>query len=691
MATGTTTSTQWTAAQTAAYNAAIAADKAAFDADQKVVDARADVYRANLAIETATTQNNPTAIAAAKAQLVAAQNSIITRQASATQVRQQAENAGVAYEAAQSEAEKNAGAPGAVTPAPATTAATEPTAYVPTPTITPVTSPTAKPENTFSASTATTATVTVTKSVAVETTTGGSSTTTTSTPAVATEKSTALQLQADASQKQADLLSLNPNTAFGKRALDRKLAEGTITQTDYDYAKGLSNEDRLAAKSVALSKTIDLQTQANSATDQPPPTSTTTPSLNTTEVTVTNSKVVSVDQATTINGEISGYNVSTEEVEGVTYQVTSNPDGSKSYSTPSDNITDAEPAQEISTTVDDSYVVPEDTQPYSPLQEPPGVTGDEFDGIDQQVADNENGLQEPPQLSDEEVDAYLQQSGEPTQDEEPVDAVPTTNATGTTRSLPPVTVTAKKSLFTADDWRVRLSLADTANYLYKIAEKTDIMYPLVATDGVVFPYTPVINTAYRANYDPSELTHSNYKMFFYKNSSVDDISITADFTAQDTAEANYMLAVIHFFKSATKMFYGQDTAPRAGTPPPLLYLNGYGHHQFENHPLLLTNFTYNLPNDVDYIRAGSNATWGGVDIAKMSTRLAASGLQPGGVAKPAAFSGLASKDVVTYLPTKIQITLGLVPVVTRNDISKNFSLKDYAAGKLSGKTGGGIW
>jgi hypothetical protein len=184
-------------------------------------------------------------------------------------------------------------------------------------------------------------------------------------------------------------------------------------------------------------------------------------------------------------------------------------------------------------------------------------------------------------------------------------------------------------------------------------------------------------------------------MFFYKNSSVDDISITADFTAQDTAEANYMLAVIHFFKSATKMFYGQDTTPRAGTPPPLLYLTGYGLHQFQDHPLLLTNFSYNLPNDVDYIRAGSNAQWGGVSIAQMtsgsSTRLSASGLTAGGVAKPAAFSGLASKDKVTYVPTKISISLTFSPVVTRNDISKNFSLKDYAAGKFSGRAGGGIW
>jgi hypothetical protein len=271
-----------------------------------------------------------------------------------------------------------------------------------------------------------------------------------------------------------------------------------------------------------------------------------------------------------------------------------------------------------------------------------------------------------------------------------------TNVTGSKNVLLNSPSVAAVSPYSQDDWRIRLSLAGSANYLYKIAGKTDILYPLIATDGVVFPYTPIINSSYRANYDPAELTHSNYKMFFYKNSSVDDISITADFTAQDTAEANYMLAVIHFFKSATKMFYGKDTAPRAGTPPPLMYLTGYGQHQFQNHPLLLTNFSYNLPNDVDYIRAGSNAQWGGQSVTTMAvtpstSRASSSGLPPGGVPPSPSFAGLASKDKVTYVPTKISLSLTFVPVVTRNDISNNFSLKDYAAGTLSAKTGGGIW
>jgi len=266
-------------------------------------------------------------------------------------------------------------------------------------------------------------------------------------------------------------------------------------------------------------------------------------------------------------------------------------------------------------------------------------------------------------------------------------------------------VTAAKDTRAPDDWRVRLSLASKADYLYNIATPADILYPLRDTNGVIFPYTPQISSSYRANYDPAELTHSNYRMQFYKNSSVDDITITADFTAQDTKEANYLLAVIHFFKSATKMFYGQDSNPRPGTPPPLVYLTGFGAFQFDKHPLAVTNFTYNLPNEVDYIRANATKSYGGASIVslagasgKASTaskiRTAINGLKPGATPAAPTFTNLGTKDA-TYVPTKIQLTISLVPIVTRRDISKNFSFKDYATGKLLRSTrpggGGGIW
>jgi hypothetical protein len=283
------------------------------------------------------------------------------------------------------------------------------------------------------------------------------------------------------------------------------------------------------------------------------------------------------------------------------------------------------------------------------------------------------------------------------------------NRTGATAAAKGSNAITKQVATEPDDWRVRLSLAPNAKYLYGAAKAGDILFPLVSTGGVIFPYTPQVQTSYRANYDPGELTHSNYKMYFYKNSSVDDITITADFTAQDTSEANYLLAVIHFFKSATKMFYGRDESPRAGTPPPLLYLSGFGAYQFDRHPLLLTNFTYNMPNDVDYIRAGSTKTWGGTNIAQLGSKAVNSAattpwdrlksafgskVNPGGTkAAPNFSNSLASADS-TYVPTKIQIQLSFVPVVTRKDISDRFSVEKYATGSLtrgSRNNGGGIW
>jgi hypothetical protein len=239
------------------------------------------------------------------------------------------------------------------------------------------------------------------------------------------------------------------------------------------------------------------------------------------------------------------------------------------------------------------------------------------------------------------------------------------------------------------DWRVRLSLAPTANYLYK-ADSPGIMAPLAKTDGVVFPYTPTINTSYVANYDGVLPTHTNFRIQQYMNSAVEQVTITADFTAQDTFEANYLLASIHFFKSMTKMFYGQDENPTNGTPPPLGFFYGLGAFQLDTHPVVVTNFAYNLPNNVDYIRA-TNTDADNPSISQFN--LIGGQLTPGGNRPPATFSDTADQ-AITYVPTKITITLTCVPVVSRNTISNDFSVKEYATGKLlrgSQNDKPGIW
>ena len=247
------------------------------------------------------------------------------------------------------------------------------------------------------------------------------------------------------------------------------------------------------------------------------------------------------------------------------------------------------------------------------------------------------------------------------------------------------------------DWRVTLRLAPNSNYLYN-APNAGLLQPLKVTNGVIFPYTPQISTAYKANYSTYDLTHSNYRGYFYQNSYVDVITINASFTAQSTADAAYVLAVIHFFRSATKMFYGQDA--QRGSPPPLVFLSGLGDYQFNNHPCLVQQFNYTLPADVDYISSGAPNNLGLNlqplqnlysttlnAVAPTATRLAAAFLPPGAQnALPAPLQGLLNNP--TYVPSKIDISLTLLPVQSRQQVSTQFSLRNFASGQL---LKGGFW
>lgn len=245
------------------------------------------------------------------------------------------------------------------------------------------------------------------------------------------------------------------------------------------------------------------------------------------------------------------------------------------------------------------------------------------------------------------------------------------------------------------DWRVRLRLAPNSNYLYN-AKEPGLLAPLASsngTDGVIFPYTPAIDTAYKANYETYDLTHSNFRGYFYKNSSVDVVNIRAQFTAQDTNEADYLLAVIHFFRSVTKMFYGQD--PLRGSPPPLVYLSGYGVSQFNEHPCVVSQFNYSLPTDVDYIRAGTTLS-NGTNLLPNRTRqpnptnplsysinrLLNNGLTLGALAeRPTEINGL-DVNSVSYVPTKMEISIALLPIQSRSQVSKQFSLQGFSNGNL---------
>ena len=149
------------------------------------------------------------------------------------------------------------------------------------------------------------------------------------------------------------------------------------------------------------------------------------------------------------------------------------------------------------------------------------------------------------------------------------------------------------------------------------------------------------------------------------------------------------------------MFYGQDV--QRGSPPPLVYLNGYGDYQFSEHPCVVSQFNYTLPPDVDYIRAQStlqsntnqlnNRLRNSIANNPLSysvNRMLNSGLISGALDfRPTTpGSGNLATGTPTYVPTKMEISITLLPMQSRAQISNNFSVKEFANGNL---LKGGYW
>ena len=147
------------------------------------------------------------------------------------------------------------------------------------------------------------------------------------------------------------------------------------------------------------------------------------------------------------------------------------------------------------------------------------------------------------------------------------------------------------------DWRIRLSMP---NSMKDVTETdSDLLAPLMKTSGFVFPYTPTVLVSQSANYQSIQPVHTNYPYYSYQNSQVDQMTITGDFFVQNAAEARYWVACIHYLRSITKMNYGIDAD--AGQPPPVVRLNGYGDFVFNNVPVIINSFQFDMPKDVDYI------------------------------------------------------------------------------------------
>lgn len=230
------------------------------------------------------------------------------------------------------------------------------------------------------------------------------------------------------------------------------------------------------------------------------------------------------------------------------------------------------------------------------------------------------------------------------------------------------------------DRRARLGPAASAmrQVLGDQLDCDNILRPLIKTRGIVFPYTPDVTYGGAANYTSWHFTHSNYQQFQYQNSMPSEIQLTATFTAQTNAEAEYMLAVLTFLRASTMIAFG-NAAVRdntAGTPPPVLRFNYLGDQMFNNVPVVLQNYSYLLEREVDYVEI----TKQGADNNSRRGALA------GAIAEGFGLSALPPRaGTITSMPTQIVITMLLGVQQNPKNIRENFDLDKFKSGDLINK------
>lgn len=243
-----------------------------------------------------------------------------------------------------------------------------------------------------------------------------------------------------------------------------------------------------------------------------------------------------------------------------------------------------------------------------------------------------------------------------------------------------------------NDWRVRISINPNSKILYwdPAASGTiaGLLAPLKNTDGFIFPYLPQISITHSANYSSVTPTHSNYAQYFYESSTVSSISISADFTVQNLDEAKYFLAGIYYFRALTKMFYG-DSDQYQGSPPPIVYLDGYGQHYLPHVSCVVTGFQHTMPNDVDYLEVNTPQSMDVRTISNQTPKTPMGSITLPSVARTSAGSEITTQQINTAfnrVPTFSTFSLTLQPVISRQQAIQ-FDYAKFARGGMIGGKG----
>ena len=153
---------------------------------------------------------------------------------------------------------------------------------------------------------------------------------------------------------------------------------------------------------------------------------------------------------------------------------------------------------------------------------------------------------------------------------------------------------ASKIIRVLGEKRFRKNWILSGNYFYGLLHNA-----LSGSSGLIFPYTPEVSFQHSVTWEKTDITHSNLSYSAYKNTPVPTINLKAKFTADNRDNALHMLSAIWFLIACTKCEFGEKSA-EPGLPPPILYLNGYD-HLIDNIPVVISSVGYTYPSDKHYV------------------------------------------------------------------------------------------
>lgn len=210
------------------------------------------------------------------------------------------------------------------------------------------------------------------------------------------------------------------------------------------------------------------------------------------------------------------------------------------------------------------------------------------------------------------------------------------------------------------DWRARLRPKEggVARFYSAIvggkdAEGNDVsteeldflMRPIKESNGLVWQHTPSILLSGGAEYNSHMGQGMNYPINTYLRGQPMQIPVTADFSANNIAEARYILAMLIFLRVAIKGYYGDTAVSNGsfGTPPPVFVFEYLGDHGFNKVPVTVVNYQVELSDGVDYVPVQVNNT-------------------------------------VTYVPTMTNVMITLQPHYTPQKMRRRFDVNTIANG-----------